>query len=221
MTTAICSESISSISFRGCVMRSLVTVIALFLALCFGLTALVSDVQAQEGENAQIQEIDVVPTLWNEGWEFSIGGGFGGLYDVSFDESMPEHLDYGFTFMGSLGYRFNSWFSLNFEQSVIHDWKRFADPEEKNTMTVVESVVTVKFIYANRARDIEFYVKLGAGLVYGSDYVDPLGCIWSIPMGIGMNFFITDNIGLGFDLQYEMIIIEGFLKGALHLAFRY
>ena len=175
-------------------------------------------------------------------WEISVGGGYGGQLDGEWaHDSYPTHFDHGFTLMASAGYRFTDWFSLNLEQSIIRGYNRddidhfnadYGGDESYDSWTLGETAVTVKFIYTNDAKNIDLYLKLGAGMYYGTMYNnhdinddnygrEGHGIQWSIPMGIGANFYFTDHLGIGFDAQYDMVFIYGHLKTTAHLAMRF
>ncbi len=191
---------------------SMVMFVALFFAMCFGLTTFASNAQAEDYR-----------------WEISVGGGYGGYmdYDRAHD-SYDTHFDHGFALMVTAGYRFTNWFSLNVEQSLIRGWRSdgFGGEHEMHTPSdwvVGDTALTAKFIYQNDAKDFEAFFKIGVGGVYGNSDIRAL----SIPLGVGVNYYFNTHVGLGFDVQYDVGFADfvfldwSYLKATLHVAFRF
>lgn len=178
-------------------------------------------------------------------WELQIGGGYVGAIDDEWvHNSYDTHVDSGFGFMVSAGYRFKDWFSLNLEQSLNQTYSNgsidhynidHGMDEAYDYYLFGETAITVKFLYINSSKDFEFYGKIGAGMYYGKSYnnIKRRGVSYDeriddhffayLPIGIGMNYYFNDHLGIGLDAQYDFTVLDslGFIKTTLHLAWRF
>ena len=201
----------------------LIGILSFILAVCFGIVISAKYAQAQ----------DVT------GWELNVGTGYNGTWDNEWaHNSYPAHFDHGIAVMASAGYRFTNWFSLNLEQTVAWEESRtdidhyevdYGGDQSYESATISETAATVKFIYLNNAKNFEMYFKLGLGaLIQVGHNSHENGCdkatlIWYLPIGVGMNLFFTDKLGLGFDTEWDSatLILDGKFKTTAHLAVRF
>ncbi len=182
---------------RASIALRFISAIVFFVMMGLGLSSFSQDAQAQDTTS---------------GWELNVGAGFG---------SWAVIYNPGVAFMVSAGYRFNDWFSLNLEQSVyvLSDEKYDKRDKRNDLFAAGDTTLTTKFIWLNDARDFELYFKVGAGIVYVPDN-NSTSVLWSIPTGIGGNYYFTEKLGLGLDVQYNWTLLEGMFKAVLHLAVR-
>ena len=185
-------------SVRASIGLRFISAIVFFVMMGLGISSFSSDAQAQ----------DIT------GWELNAGVGFG---------SWALIYNPGFSFMVSGGYRFTDWFSLNLEQSVyvLSEEKYDEDEEHKKNDFLVfgDTTLTTKFFWLNDAKNFEVYVKAGAGVIYVPDNYST-AVFWSLPTGIGGNYFFNEKLGLGLDVQYNWTFWTGAFKALLHLAVR-
>ncbi len=143
------------------------------------------------------------------GWELDVGIGYG---------SWCVKYNPGFAVMLNGGYRFTDWFSLNLEQTYLGlNYESDDDHKYHFGLHVMETVLTTKFIWLNDAKNLELYLKIGAGLVV----IDFQDVFWSLPTGIGMNYYFNDTLGIGLDVQYNWTFLTGTFKSVIHLAIRF
>ena len=185
------------------------------------------------GENAQAQDT---------GWELTVGAGYSGYIDYDWAHGGSDyktHVDSGLAVMVNAGYRFTDWFSLNLEQSFLETWysKTLYNPGHYRTSVFGETALTVRFSYINDAKNLELYLKFGAGAFYGTHYGSYDGwdgdryttvdgdysshITWVIPMGIGVNYYFNDQYGFGVDVQYDLFYGDGYLKVVPHFSIRF
>lgn len=171
------------------------------------------------------------------GWELTVGGGYSGWLDADpmFNgQGYSPHVDHGFSVMMTGGYRFKDWFSLNLEESFIAGYPNDNYNHRTESGSIVfgkvflnETSLFVKFIWMNDSKDFEMYCKLGLGIVVGKvypsrpKYDDDTWIKWNLPIGIGMNYFFTDQLGIGFDAQYDFWAVSGFIRAMAHVAVRF
>lgn len=175
-----------------------ISAIVFFVMMGLGISSFSSDAQAQDNST---------------GWELNVGAGFG---------SWAVIYNPGVSFMVSGGYRFTDWFSLNLEQSVYVLSEDKSDKNEKKTdfFAAGDTTLTTKYIWLNDARNFELYFKIGAGILYVPDN-QIISVLWSIPTGIGGNYYFSETLGIGLDVQYNWTFLSGMFKAALHLAVRF
>ena len=165
--------------------------------------------------------------------------------------AIPTHFDSGLSVMAIAGYRFTDWFSLQIEQTYMQIWDRkdvdsvneMMEDEHHETSAIGETALTVKFIWLNDARNFELYLKFGFGTFYGKEFnqfehywnysngkdelkyhitdKDSSFVTWSIPIGVGLNYYFNDMYGIGVDIQYDFILECGYYKVNPHFAIRF
>lgn len=171
--------------------------IIIFVMMGVGISSFSSNAQAQDS-----------------GWEFNVGAGYAS-YMLIYNP--------GGALLVSGGYRFTDWFSLNLEQSVymLSGGNMFDHYDEDADYCVLgDTTLTTKFIWLNDARNFELYFKIGAGIIYPGDEDFPV--LWSFPVGVGGNYYFTENLGLGMDIQYNLEFWwTGMFKAGVHLAMRF
>ena len=180
------------------------------IAMGAGITAFENDAQAQAyGMELNDPEMPQAHHGRDYGWELDVGLGFGS-WCVVYNPGIALTL--------SGGYRFTDWFSLNLEQSYMRlAYEGDDDHRYHFGLDIMETVLTTKFIWINDAQNFELYLKLGAGFVV----IGWLDVFWSLPTGIGMNYYFTDTLGIGLDVQYHWTFEYGTFKTVLHLAVRF
>ena len=87
------------------------------------------------------------------------------------------------------------------------------------------------------------YLKFGFGTFYGKEFnqfehywdysngkdelkyhitdKDSSFVTWSIPIGVGLNYYFNDMYGIGVDIQYDFILECGYYKVNPHFAIRF
>ena len=171
------------------------------------------------------------------GWELTVGAGYSMWLDSGVPTMSPvdAHVDHGFSIMLTGDYRFKDWFSFGFETSFIagfpNDNYSHRDIESGNywfgKVYLNETSAIVRFIWTNDSKDFEMYCKLGLGFTVGKLYPknneadDQIWFLYNIPIGVGLNYYFTDQLGIGLDVQYDFFLVDGFIRTMAHVAMRF
>ena len=151
------------------------------------------------GMTAFVKEVQAQDT----GWELNAGLGFGTVVGM----------ENGIYTVVRGGYRMTDWFSLNVEQAFMPYFYEQDGSSKRNYLG--NTSVILKFIWINDDRDFEMYFKLGGGVFYSKHK----SVMWTVPTGIGMNYYFNDQVGMGIDVQYDWG--WGWLTTDVHVAVRF